>query len=370
MNHDSEQTGADSDRADSGRQLTLSDLLDSSGRVRVLDVFLGKGRLPLSRSDVADLAGVHRSTASRRVAEFREHGLVEPVPESSDPELFRLNASHPAAGPLREAHSRLFEHVDRLQAASDDYDPDDDLYVAGSPFVELFRSPANVELFLALLAYPGEVLTASELARAADLDPSTVGDNVDVLVDIGVADRFESGFTEHPRYSLAAGSALATEFRRAVDALGGETGVSGEAVEHDDGSDTAGDDEPTPVDAATEAAAEAETETAATAATAETAADTAESLAAEPVEGVVEPEPVGGLLSRASRTDDPKLVYETDGAELTYDPKTETVTCEINARRLPEGLRRNDLVAEFESFVERLTGRGADEQTSGSRLDH
>ncbi|MEZ3145292.1 helix-turn-helix domain-containing protein [Halobaculum sp. MBLA0143] len=346
-------SGGDANSGAGGeRDPTLTDLLDSPGRVRLLDVFLGRGSLPVSRGDLADLAGVHRSTVSRRLDEFHEYGLVEPVPETSDPELFRVDADHSAVGPLREAHARLFDHVDRLQTASDDYDSDDDLYVAGSPFVELFRSPANVDLFVALLDAPDERLTAAELARAAGVDRSTVEDNVDVLVDIEVARRSEQPFASGPRYGLADDSPVVERFRRAVDALGGgnETTTDADGDDASDGPDVA---------------------PAAAGATGTSQVGNFGPGMGDSTWGIGS---VGGkndLDEFGHEADGVEFVYETESAEVAYDRDTGRLSCEIDTDSLPDGVAPEDAIVELRSSVAELEGAGsASEDTSASHVDY
>ncbi len=348
---DTDTDASEDTDTDANTEPTLATLLSSEGRVRLLDVFLGRGTLPVSRRDLADLAGVHRSTASRRVDAFCEHGLVEVMPESSNPELFRVNTDHPVTEPLREAHARLFNHVDRLQEASDDYDADSDLYVAGSPFVELFRYPANVELLLALLENPNGRLTAADLARTADLDRSAVGDNVDVLVDIGVAERVEERYTSSPRYALADDAPVVEQFREVLGALGDNDQVETPS----EGADT----KETPGGVAPAVAANSG------------------SAAPEPVADAQEGMRVGPEASEGDKethTGDSAGVVQNgvvtdtvDGAELSYDLVTEIVTCEVDVPQLASGATPSAVIEDLTTCLSEIrTERRVDGEDSVS----
>lgn len=194
-------------------------LLDKKGSVRVLEVLLGKREMPVTRSGLEKISGMSQPTVSRTVEEFLEIGIIEES-EDDDPKMFRLNMEHPAASGLTSAYDALYAHVSEIQESSEDFDPDKNHSNEGSPFVELFRYPTNGALLSAFLRQPDAELTAADIARAVDVDPSTVGDNIPILVRIGVVEKTEDG--QHDRYQLNQDHSSVDGFLEAVEELHNE----------------------------------------------------------------------------------------------------------------------------------------------------
>lgn len=67
------------------------------------------------------------------------------------------------------------------------YDPKD--YVENSPFVRLLATPTNVKLLDVFLRNHFQELTASELAKYADVDQSSISRNIDQLVEEGIIEK-------------------------------------------------------------------------------------------------------------------------------------------------------------------------------------
>lgn len=193
-------------------------LLEKKGLVQLMDVFLSNETIPVTASDLEDFSELSQSTVSRRVRELRDYGIVERS-EDSSPYLYRLNMDHPAAEGLLEAHHHLHEHVEELQAASDEFDPESKLFHSGSPFVELFRYPTNVKLLAAILANPDIGMRAADVARAAEVDKSTVSDNIEVLCRIRLITAEMPKWATDPRYSLNREHPAADGFLAAIDEL-------------------------------------------------------------------------------------------------------------------------------------------------------
>jgi DNA-binding IclR family transcriptional regulator len=210
-----DSTGADGTSTDT---TDFVGLLDQKGSVKLLDVFLNKETIPVTAADLAEMSGMDVSTVYRRVEDLCEAGLVEES-EDSNPTLYRLNVDHPAVTGLTEAHGHLYAHLDEIQSASEQFDPESELFHEGSPFVELFRYPTNVQMLAALLRNPEAELSAAELARAADVDRATVGDNVDVLVEVGLAEKLDPEYATGTRYALNREHPAAEGFQRAAEAL-------------------------------------------------------------------------------------------------------------------------------------------------------
>jgi len=188
-------------------------LLGKKGSVRVLGVFLGNREIPVTRSGLEKLSGMSQPTVSRTVEEFLEIGIIEESKDDS-PKMFRLNMEHPGATGLISAYDALYAHVNEIQEASEEFDPNMAHSNEGSPFVELFRYPTNGALLSELLRQPDTELTAADIARAADVDPSTVGDNIPILVRIGVVDKTESG--RHDQYQLNRGHPAVEGFLKVI----------------------------------------------------------------------------------------------------------------------------------------------------------
>jgi len=196
-------------------------LLDKKGSVRVLEVLLGKREMPVTRSGLVKISGMSQPTVSRIVEEFLEVGIIEES-EDDDPKMFRLNMEHPAAPGLTSAYDALYAHVSKIQEASEEFDPEKGHSNEGSPFVELFRYPTNGALLSALLRQPDAELTAADIARIADVDPATVGDNIPILVRIGVVEKREDGSSD--QYKLNRDHPAVDGFLEAVEELHDEEG--------------------------------------------------------------------------------------------------------------------------------------------------
>lgn len=199
-----------------GREIRLERLLDKKGSVQLLDVFLTNEEIPVTRPGLERLTGLSQPTVYRRVEDLCEIGIIEKS-ESDSPRMFRLNTEYEVATGLLEAHTALHAHTDEIQGASEDYDGDDGQFHTGSPFVELFRYPSNVSLLVALLRRPEERLRAAEIARIADVDRGTVGENISILVDIGLATEYNPTYATNPTYKLNTDHPAVSGFQRAID---------------------------------------------------------------------------------------------------------------------------------------------------------
>lgn len=191
-------------------------LLDTKGSVRLLEVFLSNRETPVTRADLKEQSGMSQPTVSRTVEDFLEIGIIEESADDS-PKMFRLDMGHPCAAGLTSAYDALYAHVSEIQDASKEFDPDLDHSNEGSPFVELFRYPTNGEILSVLLEYPAAELTAAAIARETDVDGSTVGDNIPILVEIGVVEKIIGG--QNDKYQLNRNHPAVDGFRNAVEEL-------------------------------------------------------------------------------------------------------------------------------------------------------
>lgn len=62
-------------------------------------------------------------------------------------------------------------------------------YTKGSPFVRLLGTPGRVKILDVFLRKHYQELTPSEVARLADIAPSTFHRNIDYLVEAGIVDQ-------------------------------------------------------------------------------------------------------------------------------------------------------------------------------------
>lgn len=160
-------------------------LLNKKGLVTLLDQFLTYETLPQTQKSLGEMTDLDQGTISRRVNELADLGIVEEI-ESTSPKEYQLNMKHPATPKLVAVHTDLQDHVRDIHRQSDDFHPEEAGPHDGSPFVELFRYPTNVEILATFMEYEDTQLSVSHLADLADLDYTTVAQNVELLhrVDI------------------------------------------------------------------------------------------------------------------------------------------------------------------------------------------
>lgn len=92
----------------------LVELLGSPGKVKMLDVFLGKHYEELSAAQAADLAGIDVSTFHRNVDVLLDVGVVEETRTVGGTQLYRLDADHPVSKALGQAQSALLEYAEDI----------------------------------------------------------------------------------------------------------------------------------------------------------------------------------------------------------------------------------------------------------------
>ena len=87
-------------------------LLQSEGRVRLIDTLLNNRSLWVTAGQLSERADVSQSTVSRRIDDFVEINLVED--EGSHPTTYRLNEDHPVTEPLAATHRELHNYTTTL----------------------------------------------------------------------------------------------------------------------------------------------------------------------------------------------------------------------------------------------------------------
>lgn len=85
-------------------------LLGTQGSVRILDVFLRKHYKKLTAAEVADLAGVSRSTFHRNISELEDLDIVKQTEPISGTTRYELNEESPIAQTLGRAQSELLKY--------------------------------------------------------------------------------------------------------------------------------------------------------------------------------------------------------------------------------------------------------------------
>lgn len=169
----------------------LTRLFGSSGRIRIVETFLGKRGIELTAAELAKLAGVDRSTVSRNIDALVDTGLIERR-ETELSVLYRANVDDPAIEALldvRRALLGVLAENPQLVERGDDQDPATEAYVDRSGLVRLFGSPGRVKMIEAFFETEDQELTGAEVADRAGIDRSTVSRNVDELIELGLIER-------------------------------------------------------------------------------------------------------------------------------------------------------------------------------------
>lgn len=92
-------------------QAGLVRLFGAPGRTKMIAALLGKRGAELTGAEVADLAGIDRSTVGRNVEELQALGIVEQTREVGSAKLYRLVADHPVVVALQTARRELLGGV-------------------------------------------------------------------------------------------------------------------------------------------------------------------------------------------------------------------------------------------------------------------
>jgi len=94
-------------------------LLETRGRVRILDVFLRKHYTELGATDVADLADVSPSTFHRNISELKDLDIVRETDSVSGVTQYKLNEDSPIAQTLGKARAELLEYSKTVMRETD-----------------------------------------------------------------------------------------------------------------------------------------------------------------------------------------------------------------------------------------------------------
>lgn len=131
-------------------------LLETKGRVRVLDVLLGKPHSELTAKQIADLAGIDKSTVHRNKGILLEFGVIEEIDQGSSPR-YTIDLDNEIAKILGRAHTELekfspefvdrttinaHEHIGRIITAevASEAEEETESPVSDEEFMEMYRA--------------------------------------------------------------------------------------------------------------------------------------------------------------------------------------------------------------------------------------
>jgi uncharacterized small protein (DUF1192 family) len=89
-------------------------LLGKSGRVKIVDVLLGKHYETMTASEIAQLADIAESTVNRNIDPLIEYGVVEKVGEVSGTQQYSLNKDSPVSQTLARTREELLKHRNNI----------------------------------------------------------------------------------------------------------------------------------------------------------------------------------------------------------------------------------------------------------------
>lgn len=89
----------------------LTGLIGDSAKSKVLAVMLKEAHRDLSVKEIADLAGVHQSTAYEPLEELEEWGVVVESRQVANSTLYQLDKSDPIVKKLKQIEEELVDRV-------------------------------------------------------------------------------------------------------------------------------------------------------------------------------------------------------------------------------------------------------------------
>lgn len=102
MSHNGERVNL----ADAADESPFVRLLETRGRVKILDIFMVHGYTELTQSELAEMADIDQGTVCRNVRVLEDLDVVNEVSETQ-PYEYRLNLDSPVVSALREAQIKL-----------------------------------------------------------------------------------------------------------------------------------------------------------------------------------------------------------------------------------------------------------------------
>lgn len=162
--------------------IRLSDFLRPKERLELLDVFLSRGPWPVTESDLAHLTTLAETDISGELKPLRDIGLVK----YEDGEYW-LDGDSVAGSALQGARDSILNHDKTIDSSTEDRYPEEDAWVVGSPFVELFRQDKEMSILGALLDSDSGTIPRV-LTPKHDMDRNRIDPRATLLVDIGVAE--------------------------------------------------------------------------------------------------------------------------------------------------------------------------------------
>lgn len=104
-------------------------LLKTPSRVKIIDVFLGKHYEELTAQDIADLAGIDRSSVNRNINVLKESDIIEQAGKAGNAPQYKLNTESEVSKSLGKTQASLFSHSEEISGSTvtDEipFDPDE-----------------------------------------------------------------------------------------------------------------------------------------------------------------------------------------------------------------------------------------------------
>lgn len=89
-------------------------LLETKGRVRILDTFISKPHVELSAEDIHDISGVSESTFARNKDVLIELDIITHTKEVGQKKYYKLNTDNPIVTDIAEFHTNLVDYIDHI----------------------------------------------------------------------------------------------------------------------------------------------------------------------------------------------------------------------------------------------------------------
>lgn len=170
------------------------ELLGSKGKARMIDVFVGKRNERLTAQEVADLAGIDRSTFDRNIQSFLDLGIVDLVEPAGNARRYQLDSNHTVSQLLGALQEGLLGHVESLHGlesrSPSGQSPvlaptgkaDRAVSTQGSEVLRVLGEPQNQEI----LAAATRPLSAQELSEILDIPIAATYRRIDELTEQGL----------------------------------------------------------------------------------------------------------------------------------------------------------------------------------------
>lgn len=89
----------------------ITQVLGKSAKTKIVAVLLKESHRDLSPSEIAEYAGVHRSTAYEPIEELEEWGIITQTREVGGSKLYKLNKDNEVAARLKQVEQALVKQI-------------------------------------------------------------------------------------------------------------------------------------------------------------------------------------------------------------------------------------------------------------------